>query len=76
MLTLRMHPGLIARHTIVINNDLAYDLQLTKSALGANNFHLTIYATTTLGTLTIARTPFTDLDTAHHAFTEQVRQLG
>lgn len=75
MLSLGIRPGLIACHTIVINEGLSYQVQLSKLYLEHNSFRLIIIATTTLGRLTVMHTCYHDLVTARNAFSHQLHQL-
>ncbi|WP_455386629.1 sodium:proton antiporter [Lactiplantibacillus pentosus] len=75
MIALGMQPGLMANHTIVINNDLSYQLQLIKQRFGQHLFLLKVSATTTLGTLTFERIQFTNFAAAHDAFEARCHQL-
>lgn len=75
MIALGMQPGLMANHTIVINNDLSYQLQLIKQRFGQHLFLLKVSASTTLGTLTVERIQFTNFAAARDAFEARCHQL-
>ncbi len=75
MLSLGIRPGLIASHTIVINDTLSYQVRLSKLCLEPDTYRLDIRATTTLGRLTIQHTCYHDFATAQQAFNHQRRQL-
>ncbi|WP_048000394.1 hypothetical protein [Lactiplantibacillus herbarum] len=64
----RVQSGLIASQTIVVNQDLTYQLQL----IGLNHrqpaFLTRLTAKTLLGTLTVNQDHFTDLIAARNAY--------
>lgn len=64
MLSLGIRPGLIASHTIVINDALSYQIRLSKLRLGPDVYRLDIRATTTLGRLTVSHAHYHNFATA------------
>ncbi|MCT4460747.1 sodium:proton antiporter [Lactiplantibacillus plantarum] len=75
MLSLGIRPGLIASHTIVINDALSYQIRLSKLPLGPDVYRLDIHATTTLGRLTVSHARYHNFATAQQAFNHQRHQL-
>lgn len=73
--TLKIQPGRIAQQTVVINGELAYNVQLTCLRLGRQPYQLKITAITLLGPTVITQQRFGELKIARATYEADLQDL-